>query len=105
MAPEKPLDWKEDVFPEEIEKIRARRNRGETSDAVRSDLVGIASSGGGIRSATFGLGVLESLKEARLLDSIDYMSTVSGGGYIGAWLSANCRRADDRSQNWLAWTA
>src|SRR5207342_259465 len=28
-------------------------------------------------------------------------STVSGGGYIGAWLTANCRRAADRNSDWL----
>jgi len=59
----------------------------------------MAISGGGIRSATFGLGVLEGLKElgaTGLLKYIDYLSTVSGGGYIGAWLSANCKRAADR---------
>jgi hypothetical protein len=45
-------------------------------------------SGGGIRSATFGLGVLQGLAERRLLNAFDYLSTVSGGGYIGGWLSA-----------------
>src|SRR5262249_62355123 len=33
---------------------------------------------------------------------IHYLSTVSGGGYIGSWLSANCKRAADRGeQSWL----
>ena len=45
-------------------------------------------SGGGIRSASFGLGVLQALARAGLLDKFDYLSTVSGGGYIGGWLSA-----------------
>ncbi|MBU6479856.1 MAG: patatin-like phospholipase family protein [Nitrospirae bacterium] len=45
-------------------------------------------SGGGIRSATFGLGVLQGLARAKLLERFDYLSTVSGGGYIGSWLSA-----------------
>lgn len=48
-------------------------------------------SGGGIRSATFALGVLQGLAHARLLGRFDYLSTVSGGGYTGgsarAWLS------------------
>lgn len=50
--------------------------------------VGLALSGGGIRSATFGLGVLQALAACRKLDCFDYLSTVSGGGYIGSWLSA-----------------
>src|SRR5687768_13598735 len=45
-------------------------------------------SGGGIRSATFGLGVLQGLAQHDLLDQFDYLSTVSGGGYIGSWLTA-----------------
>lgn len=48
----------------------------------------ICFSGGGIRSATFGLGVLQGLARHRLLEKFDYLSTVSGGGYIGGWLSA-----------------
>lgn len=50
--------------------------------------VGLALSGGGIRSATFCLGVIQAIAEAGYLKRIDYLSTVSGGGYIGAWLSA-----------------
>lgn len=44
-------------------------------------------SGGGIRSATFGLGVLQGLARLGWLRRFDYLSTVSGGGYIGSWLS------------------
>jgi len=56
------------------------------------DLVGLAFSGGGIRSATFNLGVLQGLQELDLLRQVDYLSTVSGGGYIGAWLLASVHR-------------
>jgi hypothetical protein len=45
-------------------------------------------SGGGIRSATFALGVLQGLARAGTLGSFDYLSTVSGGGYIGSWFTA-----------------
>src|SRR5206468_2463775 len=45
-------------------------------------------SGGGIRSATFGLGILQGLARKGLLDKFHYLSTVSGGGYLGSWLSA-----------------
>ena len=37
-------------------------------------------SGGGIRSATFALGVLQGLARAGLLTQFHYLSTVSGGG-------------------------
>src|ERR1051326_6666840 len=45
-------------------------------------------SGGGIRSATFALGALQGLAELGILQNFDYLSTVSGGGYIGSWLTA-----------------
>ncbi len=51
-------------------------------------IVGLALSGGGIRSATFALGILQSLAKARILGGFDYLSTVSGGGYIGSFLGA-----------------
>jgi hypothetical protein len=82
------------VFQTEAKKILSRRAvNGLDEDKVKENLVGLALSGGGIRSATFGLGVLEGLKLCGLLKKIDYLSTVSGGGYIGAWLGANCKRA------------
>ena len=52
-------------------------------------------SGGGIRSATFALGVIQRLAELRILPNFHFLSTVSGGGYIGSWLSSFARR--DRS--------
>jgi hypothetical protein len=45
-------------------------------------------SGGGIRSASFAIGVLQGLARRGLLQSFDFVSTVSGGGYAGGWLSA-----------------
>lgn len=88
------------VLGKERDFINLRRPENKK---VNDDLVGLAFSGGGIRSATFGLGVLEGLKRCGLLPQIDYLSTVSGGGYIGAWLSANCQRAAAKptSENWL----
>ena len=49
--------------------------------------IGLALSGGGIRSATLCLGVLQALGQSGLWRRIDYLSTVSGGGYIGSTLS------------------
>ncbi len=50
--------------------------------------VALALSGGGIRSATFALGVLVALARRGILPQFDYLSTVSGGGYIGSFLTA-----------------
>ena len=55
--------WKK-AFAEEMIEVAQRRPKGAP---VEHDLVGLAISGGGIRSATFALGVLEALKELRAL--------------------------------------
>lgn len=57
------------------------------SAAGHAALTGLAFSSGGIRSATFNLGIVQALAEARMLHLFDYLSTVAGGGYIGGWLS------------------
>lgn len=61
---------------------------GIESDDAQTDAelprVGLAISGGGVRSATFGLGLLRGLARNGLLTRIDYLSTVSGGGFVGA---------------------
>jgi hypothetical protein len=63
--------------------------------AMDSHLAGLALSGGGIRSATFALGVLQGLASLKILSRFDYLSTVSGGGYIGSWLAAWIKREGD----------
>lgn len=63
-----------------------------TQQAHMMNLTGLAFSGGGIRSASFNLGVLQALADLKLLFRVDYLSTVSGGGYIGAWLAAWTKR-------------
>jgi hypothetical protein len=61
--------------------------------AAPEGLSALCISGGGIRSATFAWGALTALAANGLLTKFDYLSTVSGGGYIGSWLSAWIRRA------------
>jgi len=127
-----------DVFPAELRFLRKRRERrgigykvldnalppqtgGRTDNSLPPQsyfgLVGLALSGGGIRSATFNLGILQAMAKVQstnpaepdepgtepkteqttkserdiprsLLSYVDYLSTVSGGGYIGSWLTA-----------------
>ncbi len=52
------------------------------------DYFGLALSGGGIRSATFNLGLLQGLDRKNVLEHVDYLSTVSGGGYVGGFWTA-----------------
>ncbi|HJQ38407.1 MAG TPA: patatin-like phospholipase family protein [Thermoanaerobaculia bacterium] len=58
----------------------------------RKKTAALCLSGGGIRSATFNLGILQGLADHRLLNRFHYVSTVSGGGYVGSWLSSWIRR-------------
>jgi hypothetical protein len=60
--------------------------------ARKSRLTGLCFSGGGIRSATFNLGILQGLAVKGWLDQVDYLSSVSGGGYIHSWLVAWLKR-------------
>src|ERR1039458_5921324 len=87
-----PADPDGDDWMERIRKEKTMHN-----------LIGLSFSGGGIRSATFNLGVLQGLQEFDLLRKIDFLSTVSGGGFIGSWLVANVCRTHHwlgRLMNW-----
>ena len=109
-----------DVILEELRRIRAHRNavfqldgkgpagvpfvgdedRRQTQarvEALDEHLAGLAFSGGGIRGATFAVGVLQGLASLGLLRRFDYLSTVSGGGYAGGWLAAWLKRDGDAS--------
>ena len=79
----------EAVVDEERRHISMRRAKLSADHP----LTGLALSGGGIRSATFNLGLLQCMARRGLLDKVDYLSTVSGGGYIGTaltWFLHHC---------------
>src|SRR5271157_1997311 len=63
--------------------------------ALDEHLTGISFSGGGIRSGTFAVGLLQGLSSLGLLRRFDYLSTVSGGGYAGGWLASWLKRDGD----------
>jgi hypothetical protein len=63
-----------------------------------SEIWGLALSGGGIRSATFCLGLLRSLAQSKALQRFDEMSTVSGGGYVGSMLGKMLHEANSRQE-------
>lgn len=92
------------VYDAECRAIAKRRDfirRCGGRDRTGAGLTGLALSGGGVRSASFGLGCLQALhatfkdsKQGKIdkiihgIEEIDYISTVSGGGYIGCCLTA-----------------
>ena len=67
-------------------------------DHEESPLSALCISGGGIRSATFALGAIQAFAEKGILADFDYLSTVSGGGYIGGWLTAWKQRQNGLDQ-------
>src|SRR6202047_684821 len=88
-----------DKVKKEIDVIRVRRGPTRPIDEPQSDkvidVIGLALSGGGIRSSAVCLGVLQALNHYDLIKRIDYLSTVSGGGYIGCALTATLTRAGE----------
>jgi len=93
----------EKVLEEELDLLAGKRVAGtKDSDpppaptpcdrAHSMNLAALAFSGGGIRSAVFNLGFIQGLGAKQSLHLFDYLSTVSGGGYIGGWLSALLHR-------------
>ena len=78
----------EEILEAEIAYLRHHRHPARQPDEVAHNLVGLTLSGGGIRSATTGLGVLQALSQMRILPLVDYLCTVSGGGYVGACLTS-----------------
>ena len=102
------------ILQEEAQAIHGEKAAGVTSKtgpqlyhelrALNSNA--LCLSGGGIRSAAFALGIIQGLaaypppaknaprpEENSFLSKFHYLSTVSGGGYIGSWLSAWVTRA------------
>ncbi|HEX4684374.1 MAG TPA: patatin-like phospholipase family protein [Gemmatimonadaceae bacterium] len=94
------------LLPDDLESARAERPAIEstfgpllrsTEERRLADIrrrihaeghTALCLSGGGIRSASFAMGVVQGLARRGLLSRFDYLSTVSGGGYTGSWLSA-----------------
>jgi Patatin-like phospholipase len=93
----KEVSERKQALHEQVSWARVRIANYVYARSRANKLTALCLSGGGIRSATFSLGVLEGLAQTcsledgtptTLLHAFDYLSTVSGGGYIGAWLSS-----------------
>ncbi len=85
------------VMAAEREWIQARRAIAKVPEGnPQRDSVGLAFSGGGVRSATFCLGLMQAFERYGMLKLVDYLSTVSGGGYVGSSLTwFKSRKPDD----------
>src|SRR5262245_40962729 len=83
--------------------VRWLASDGKSGDAVSEahpsgvvfDTIGLTLSGGGVRSAATCLGALQALAASQKIRDIDYLSTVSGGGYIGCSLIAGMSTSEE----------
>lgn len=78
----------EDAFPKVFQRISDVRIAALNTLLHGKEQSALCLSGGGIRSGTFALGLIQGLARHGLLGKFDYLSTVSGGGYTGSWLTA-----------------
>lgn len=85
----------EEIIQRELAASDAQHH--SLSQASDREFFGLALSGGGIRSATFNLGILQGLERLKLLNCFDYLSTVSGGGYIGSFWTLWRHQQDNAS--------
>jgi hypothetical protein len=90
-----PLPGSADGLTDEKRLARVYDAIHERAKDPEKSRTALCVSGGGIRSATFALGVIQGLASAGVLKKFDYLSTVSGGGFIGSWLSSWARRHED----------
>jgi len=77
--------------PPESDGPKTQVNEGDPEPLIQNDewvdnVTGLGLSGGGVRSATLNLGILQALARRHWLRRIDFLSTASGGGYIGGFL-------------------
>lgn len=86
-----------DPMAEPCPRAETTPGEGEFQRARKMNLTALAFSGGGVRSAAFNLGFLQGLANRKALHGFDYLSTVSGGGYVGSWLSALLKRKSERA--------
>lgn len=93
LKPAKEFHSLEEIIPEEQKIIEKKRNSMgyPPINHPSEGFFGIALSGGGIRSATINLGILDILNRIGLLTRADYLSTVSGGGFLGSFVHAKLR--------------
>lgn len=94
-----------EVFEQELVELSHRRSEAlrpeedQDRQETRKNLVGLALSGGSLRAGAMSLGLMQAFYVRGLLRLIDYMSTVSGGGYAGAYLSSASLRMEHQSRS------
>lgn len=66
-----------------------------TLNKGKAPQLGLALAGGGTKAADFSIGVLQGLTEVGVMNQVDAVSTVSGGGYAALWYFARLLHPTD----------
>ena len=110
-----PREIAQQICSDEASAVRARRKHHGLDDETLCEraekagialpkpndglnVIGLALSGGGIRSATFSLGVVQVLAARGFFKEVDFLSTVSGGGYTGCFLTQRLGNGEPHSE-------
>lgn len=100
-SPHSYVERSHQIMAVEREKyLKRRRQANQLQPPADDNLTGLCISGGGVRSATLGLGMLQAFLAKGILKHFDYLSTVSGGGYIGACLSSLLSREPNNAEKY-----
>jgi len=87
LPPRKGDDGRRERWP--LEPDNQHEGDGPRDAPAKAQLIGLALSGGGIRSAATCLGAMQALEAKNVMRLVDYLSSVSGGGYAAACLNTN----------------
>lgn len=86
-------DFRDDPAPAAPVNAAPCASSGAASGDNGPPTVGLALSGGGIRSASVSLGFVQGLRKYGLFRYFDYLSVISGGSYTGALIASSFYRA------------
>ncbi len=78
----------QDVFAAEKEYLGKRHKVNEITEEEAAETWGICFSSGGVRAGIISLGIIQQLSKRNFFRRFDYMSTVSGGGFIAGCLTS-----------------
>lgn len=74
------------TMPESEPKPMIKLKTLESRDSTNHDFtIGLSLAGGGTKASSFSMGVLQGLSETEVINKVDVISTVSGGGYAALW--------------------
>jgi len=92
-------NYEDEWFFNSFEKKKeGSKESDEKNPRTRPPRLGLALSGGGVRSASYSIGALKALDEVGILQNVDIISSVSGGSYALYWYLTQRLYANDMGE-------